>query len=346
MTRSKILSNVSEVILAANAMKVSFLHRSEIPSQHWNVFIEASPQRIVYAYTWYLDVVASDWGALVCQTHDQWQAVMPIPLKKKWRNTTVQQPLFCQLLGVFCVQNAPIEAEQALLTYLTQHFRYVSIYTGRFRTLPHAFPVAIEVTPCCTHFLDLRVDYQQLCEHYLPDRRRNLRLAEAEGWTWQESNDLQPLLQLFRQHHAAQIEGGVGEWAYQILAKLYQTLRQKEMLTLCYALKDGQFEAGAMFVISDGRIIYFFNAASDRGRKGNARTWLIDRMLQQYAGQDYVFDFESPMVNSIARFYESFGAKEEEYLRLRMNQLPFPLKQIQDFRAKKYPLFVKRKGTK
>jgi hypothetical protein len=293
-----------------------------------------------------LDAVTSDWGALVCEAHGQWQAVMPIPLKKKWGMKVVQQPLFCQLLGIFGAKNAPVEAEQAILSYLTQRFRYVSIYTGRFQTLQRDFPVLVERTECCTHLLNLSVDYQQLREQYTPDRRRNLRRAEAEGWTWQESGDIQPLMQLFRQNHAAQIEGGVGEEAYQVLAILYQTLYQRGLATLCYALKEGQIEAGAMFVVADGRIIYLFNAASARGRKGNARTWLIDKMLQKYAGQDFLFDFESPMVDSIAGFYKSFGAKEETYSRLRVNKLPFPLKQIQDFRAKKYPFFVKRKGIK
>jgi len=76
-----------------------------------------------------------------------------------------------------------------------------------------------------------------------------------------------------------------------------------------------------LLATSNGRAIYLFNAASETGRRGNARTVLLDQYIQAHAGQPIVFDFESPEKPSIAAFYRSFGAREESYFSLRWNRL-------------------------
>lgn len=316
-------------------MAVFFLQRHEISETQWNNFIAASPQRIVYAYTWYLDAVSPHWGALVLEDNGDWKGVMPLPIRKKWSMKVIQQPFYCQLLGVFTKKHLDFqEATYLFLQQLPDYFRYISVYTGRF-SQANSLPDRYEINHCTTHILPLHFPYNTLKQHYTPDRLLNLNRAERFKWDVLESHDLNPIIDLFRTHHASQIGGGVAETAYQLLRKIVNILFSKKAVKLVYALKDGQLEAGALFVIFDKRIIYLFNAASALGRKGNARTWLIDQIIQEYAESDFVFDFESPEVKSIADFYQSFGAQKEEYLSLHYNDLPFPFKQIQEKRRKK-----------
>jgi hypothetical protein len=313
---------------------IYFLKRHQIADLQWNQFIEASPQAILYAYSWYLDAVSPQWGALVVIERNEWQAVLPLPLRKKWGMQVIQQPFFCQFLGVFSNNKTDFQDfTPLLLQSLPTYFRYVSVYSGRF--FGGDFPDAYEVQQCKTHLLPLNFPYATLQKNYTADRRMNLRRAQKFQWQLQESNDLGPLIDLFRQNHAAQIEGGVSENAYDLLRKVHEVLQEKQAVRLRYAIYNGQIEAGAMFVVYQKRIIYLFNAASATGRQGNARTWLIDQIIQEYAETDFVFDFESPEVASIAGFYQSFGAKKEIYSTLHYNGLPFPLKQLQARRRKK-----------
>ena len=306
-------------------MAIRLLRRSEIADSQWNRFVSQSPQRIVYAYTWYLDVVSPNWAALVAEEAGNWTAVMPLPLRRKFGFEVIQQPLFCQLLGVFGSESVDF------LTQLPFFYRYASLYTGRFSAAV-SLPKCYQTARCQTHLLRLNRPYEAICAGYSRDRHANLKIAQKAGWQQEESEDLRPIIDLFRQNHSSQIEGGVSGNAYLLLADLVTALRKKNAVHLHYALKDGQIEAGALFVIYDQRIIYLFNAASELGRKKNARTWLIDNILHEYANQDFVFDFESPERPSIAAFYESFGAAPESYLQFRYNQLPFPLKQWQEWR--------------
>ncbi len=316
-------------------MPVLLLHRSQIDSGQWDDFMAASPQRILYAYSWYLDVVVPDWSALVWQENNRWQAVMPLPIRQKWGFQVIQQPFYCQLLGVFTNASADLPtADSLLLKALAASFRYVSIYSGRF-SKGVELPQAMKGRVAFTHILPLYPTYPALWQQYSQDRKNNLQLGRNFGWQTRQSLDMEPIIRLFRENHAAQIKGGVSGNAYALLRKVADRLHQQKALRLVYAFKDEKIEAGALFAIFDRRIIYLFNAASPTGRKGNARTLLIDTIIQEYAGTDFIFDFESPEKASIASFYRSFGAIEEEYQLLTYNNFPFPLKQLQEWRVER-----------
>ncbi len=320
--------------LALSKMAISFLQRHEISAAQWNHFIETSPQRIVYAYTWYLDVVSPQWGALVISQNGSWQAVMPLPIRRKWMTRVIQQPFFCQLLGIFTHPNHRTEEFTSLfLQQLPAYFGYISIYAGRLG-LNFISPKSYDIRTHFNYLLSLHTPYELIREGYSRDRRINLARAQKNEWQLEESLDIVPLLRLFKENHASNIEGGVAESAYELLKSLFAVLLEKNAARLLYATKNNQIEAGALFAISENRIIYLFNAASPLGRKGNARTWLIDYIIQQYANRPIVFDFESPEIPSIEAFYKSFGTYSEIYHSLRLNQLPFPLRQIQQYRLK------------
>ncbi|QJW92199.1 GNAT family N-acetyltransferase [Spirosoma taeanense] len=254
---------------------------------------------------------------------------MPVPLRRKgvagivyrW---VVHQPLFCQMLGVF--SRNPAVDPALFWQAIQQHFRYGSIFSVRQRPALSAGFDSVEART--THTLDLSVGYDALVQHYSRDRRLNLRRAERAGWTIVEDLNPEPLLTLFRQNHVDGIDGGVAEWAYGIFRNLVQELQKRRIATLRYALRDGQIEAGVLFVQEGGRIIYLFNAASESGRRGNARTLLLDQMIWQNAGRQVWFDFESPEKASIAEFYQSFGALAEPFWAIRWNRMNFMEKRL------------------
>ncbi|TAF93298.1 MAG: GNAT family N-acetyltransferase [Cytophagia bacterium] len=319
-------------------MRVRLLGRSAINDQAWNTFVGQSPQQIIYAYTWYLDVVSPRWVALIIEDENrQWIAAMPVPLRRKFGVWVVCQPLFCQLLGIYCRAGCDNSlTNSALLTTLPHFFCYASIYTGIFGKQT-AWPDFFQTQHCENYILPLQQPYQAIHEGYTADRRINLKRAQNFGWQSQESTDIEPLIGLFAQHHAPRIAGGVSEKSYQLLRRLFEVLAQKKMVQLRYALKDNQIEAGILLVLDTKRIIYLFNAASELGRQKNARTYLIDSTLQHYANEDLYFDFESPPIDSIAAFYHSFGSIAEPYTQFRYNQLPFWMQKLRAWRLSLLP---------
>lgn len=299
-----------------------FLSRSEIDTVAWDACVVASSQRIIYGYSWYLDAVTTGktwrWvGLVMVNEAGTYRAVMPVPLRRKFGTWVVHQPLFCQFLDVFSSDETldPTPFLQAVY----KRYRYGSVlgiraYPGPSLNFDH-------VRQRATHVLDLSAGYETIARHYTRDRQRNLRRAVDYGWCVTDSTDPEPLLTLFRDHHADHIDGGVGEWAYVSLRRLIQSLQERGLATLRYALDHGQIEAGALFVREGNRIVYLFNAASETGRRGNARTLLIDQIIRANAGQPILFDFESPPKESIVDFYRSFGASEAVFWEVRWSRL-------------------------
>ena len=251
-----------------------------------------------------------------------YRAVMPVPLRRKtvvgftyeW---VVHQPFFCQFLGVFSrealVDTTPFFRE------MLQYVRYGSLFCSISK--PNERGGFEVVQRQSTQLLNLSADYQTIYRGYTADRKVNLKRAEIANWTIEETTDVEPLLTLFRENHADTIAGGVADWAYEIFRDLMRELQKRGLATLYYAVRDGNTEAGALFVREGNRTIYLFNAASEAGRRGNARTLLIDKVIRENATQKVVLDFESPGKASIRDFYRSFGAVEEPFYSLRWNRL-------------------------
>lgn len=323
---------------------LNLLPRHQIDPDAWDACVVASTQRIVYGYSWYLDTVLPkpDWkwmGLVLIDETGHYRAVMPIPLRRKqvlslpyeW---VVHQPFFCQFLAVFS-PDLKLNSDPFFET-MQRSFRYGSMLAISQRPLGLAFDRVWQQT---THTLDLSVGYDVIYRNYTHDRQTNLRRAIRANWTIIDSDDPEPLLNLFCNYHAETIRGGVAKWAYAILRNLIEELNQRGLVLLRYAVRHERIEAGALFVQSDNRIIYLFNAASETGRRHNARTLLIDQVIQEYAGHSYagrryaekpvVFDFESPEKPSIQGFYRSFGAVEEPFWAVHWSRLTIAERLIQ-----------------
>lgn len=70
---------------------IYFLENEQIDKQKWDKAVKNSDFSIVYAMSWYLDVVASGWSALV---EDDYKTLMPLVSNSKMGIKYLYQPLF------------------------------------------------------------------------------------------------------------------------------------------------------------------------------------------------------------------------------------------------------------
>jgi hypothetical protein len=322
------------------------LNRQQINVALWDDCVATSNFPLHYGLSWYLDIVSSNWEGLILQENGKYLAVMPLPIRKKFGLKYIHQPLFCQLAGVWTqdenlvpifLETLPTHFSYIATFHIFNHFPWRVSSLAKEENNPHhesqstnqatkSRYLAARQSPfeggrgMNTHTIDLSPAYQTLNQNYTPDRQLNLKRAKKANWQIQESTDITPMIQLFKENTEHKIKGGVGDWAYIMLENLYKALNERGLATLWYAEKEGVIEAGALFTIYQNRIIYLFNTASPIGRKGNARTLMIDKMIEQYATQSFVFDFESPDNELITDFYKSFGAKEETFWQVSYNR--------------------------
>ncbi|WP_157505022.1 hypothetical protein [Dyadobacter beijingensis] len=323
------------------------LSREQIDAPSWDQFISQSRQCVIYAKSWYLDIVCERWEALVWPSASHISIAVPLPVRRKFGQRVLYQPLFCQYLGIFSKQGLSVEELQIISRAIADRYGYISCYAfnpdnAALLLANAAVLSAFECEISYTHWLDLRQEYAAVFNRYSRDRKHNLRRGEKAQWKVAAFNDFTPLIQLFKAHHAPGI-GRIHRDAYCVLERLGKCCLKNAAGMLLYAQVREHIHAGALIVQDGGRAIYLFNAADCIGRKGHARAGMLDSWFRENAGNAVVFDFESPAKQSIADYYKGFGAAPVPYYCIKRNALLFPFRQMQRLRqrlvlkTKQYP---------
>ena len=70
---------------------IRYLKNHQIDRDKWDGCIQTSVQKSVYGCSWYLDVICSNWDALV---EDDYVSVMPVTKNSKYLMNYIYPPFF------------------------------------------------------------------------------------------------------------------------------------------------------------------------------------------------------------------------------------------------------------
>lgn len=323
-----------------------YLGPADVDRRQWDALIAEAPNGLIYALSWYLDVVSPGWAALVKQEQGRYVAGLPLPVQTKFGFQHLKQPVFAQQLGLFYLATAaPTPADwRQIGQLLRRRFRVITKYsfnTANAELLgADLLGLAGHVSQINTHtfYLSLRPDYPQLLAGYRPNRRRQLNQARRGALLVGPSTDIELLVRLFAENTAGKIYGVLGEaYEYPMLRSLYATASQAGLASMWQArTPDGEVLAMLLLWRFKGQYTYLFNGSTAAGRQARAVSVLLDEVFRTHAGQDLCFDFEAPDVANLEQFYRSFGPVEKPFLTVSLNRLPWPLRQLQAARAALY----------
>jgi hypothetical protein len=299
-------------------MKIRLLNHQDIDREKWDHVINSSPDGLIYACSWYLDLAAPGWCALAT---DNYSYLMPLPVRKKWNLKYVYPPFFIQQLGIFGRQ-LPVEpmVVDSFLNELITHFRFVQLY---FHEQCPVIPY-----PYCrwdkriNYILPLNQSYDTIRRQYSPQLKRNLKKAEKSGAVIQSLTEVEPVIRLFRRSQAGR-RAAYRPADYRIFAALVQAGDRQGMVHMTGAYDvGGNLQAAAVFFHHRQRIIFIFSGATPYGRKHSYLALLLDDVIRRYSCRSVIFDFEGSMDTGLAQFYKSFGSQATSYHLLTMNRLP------------------------
>jgi hypothetical protein len=320
-------------------MELRLLTRDQIDVERWDILIKEAQFSIFYAYHWYLDVVCKEWQIIVLQEGVHYKIGMPLPIKRKWGMVSIEQPLFCPYLGLFSRTDILPVQVQCFLKFLNQSFSYISSYSFKWQESKLLLPaLAVYKTILfqlhTTYTLPLNRHYEAIYADYFKDKKANVRKSKAYAFQIRDSIDINPLIALFRENHAGNVDGGVADSAYNLLREVFKVLQNRSKVELKYGWVEDQIVSGVLIVEEGLYACYLFNASQKSGRIYHVRASMLDDYFNRKAASNLLFDFESPRKISIANYYKSFGAHPQFFLEISKNVLPFPLRQIQNLRKR------------
>ena len=294
---------------------IKHLTYEEIDKQRWDECISNSVNGIIYAYSWYLDIVCPSWEALV---ENDYERVFPLTARKKTGINYLYQPCFSQQLGLFSRTILSEEIIDDFIKAIPAKYKFIEINFNIFNKIN---PEKHNITPNLTHELDLISSYETTYHHYSENTKRNIKLANNSYLTLSTLSNAEEIINLFRQNKGKEIKT-LNEKDYTILKRLVNSCFHKRIAhILAVKNKNEQLCAGAIFIESNRKVIFLFSATNDEAKTNGAMSFLIDNFIKENSQRNLTLDFEGSNNPNLARFYKSFGAKECVYYHYKKNDL-------------------------
>lgn len=305
---------------------IQHIARRDLDTDRWDRTVAADPSALPYAFSWYLDAVCGPhWSGLVA---GDYAALMPLPWNRKLLGYyQLYRPVLCQQLGVYGPALSP-DLTGAFLQAIPARYRYIHYPFKWNGVQTPSLPADWQLRRRQNLILDLSAGYEALWAGYSKSLRKRLRKAKPDHRV-ERSQDTGALLSYYRRELGAKAALKPGQ--YRRLERLFGVLLERDWADI-YRL-DAPTEgpgtrAMGLFVKTPGRIINVFGASDAEGRDLYSMHVLLDHLIERYAGQDRIFDFEGSDIPGVAVFFRSFGAEEEPYLEIGGNRLPTLLSRL------------------
>jgi len=305
-----------------HTMDIRYIKHEDINRKKWDSCVHYATNASPYAYTWYLNNVCEEWDGII---EGDYESVFPLV----WNNRLAGykrlfQPQFCQQLGLFSTRILSQPRMAAFLEAIPHKFRYIDIYLNERNFVPSQTDFEVFQRP--NYQLSLADDYDNIRKNYSTNLKRNLKKAAQHQLTFTTSITPETLVTLFRTHQGKHI-ANMTDASYHTLHRIiYNALHRGQGFITGIQDENGELCAAAFFLTGHGKIINLLPSSSPKGKKISAMHILLDVLIRNNAGRPVVLDFEGSAISSIARFYQSFGAKNVPYSRIKRNNLPFWLK--------------------
>lgn len=294
---------------------LQYLHRNQIDTAKWDQCIARAANGLLYAHSFYLDHMASNWDALVL---GDYEAVMPLTWRKKWGIKYLYKPAFVQQLGIFSNAALTVDIVNSFLNVLPGYFRFAEML------LNYAHPDD-SLRQHSNFILPLHASYEQLQKNYKHDLVKNLKRTARFPLAYAEAKDYKRPLLAFTELCENRLPH-ITNADYRNWEKVFSFLDKQNRVVVRTVLENGQVLSSALLMRDKERLYLMASVTGEKGRSKGANHFLIDRLIAEFAASDLILDFEGSDVAGIAHFYKNFGSIDQPYFFYRYNKLPWPFR--------------------
>ena len=301
---------------------IVFREYKDIDKRKWDACIDRSPDACIFVYSFYLDAVCESWSALVL---NDYEAVFPLVSKSKLRIHYIYQPFFTRYFGAFAKSKATEKQTEAFLNAIPGKYSYIEfcIHEGN-KPQSNAFKASERKY----QLLGLSASYETLFKGYSDNAKRNIKKSIKAGFRIERGIEPEAIVNLFKRTKGGELDTFKAKDFKTLLILMHTLLKEKKAETLAVYTPENELCAAAFFMKNKNRFVYLKSGVSDLGKNNGAMHFLFDFFIKKYSGTDKLLDFGGSSVESVARFYKNFGAKDCVYLQLKKNKLPRLVKWI------------------
>ena len=283
-------------------MEINYIKRQDLDVEKYDSCIENAIQSRIYAFSWYLDIVADNWDVLV---YKDYEAVMPVPWKRKFFIKYITQPYYCQQLGVFSVYKLSEEIECFFIKNIPKFFFKVNLNfnaSNLFRSENNRV----------NYILNLNRSYEELFKNFSKRRKRSIKTS-IKNQLYIDHVSINELIKIKEEYYPNI------KFPKHIVAEISDFILKNREGFIHGVFKDETLLVGSLFLKTENRIVYLFSAYNKDLRKLQASSFSINTVIEEYQNLNILLDFEGSNIQSIASFFKSFGPEKENYYTLSYN---------------------------
>lgn len=292
-------------------MEIRYLKYDEISKLKWDRCISQSFNGIVYAYSWYLDIVSYQWDALVM---GDYEAVMPITHKTTYGITNIKQPQYAIQLGVFTSKILDMELVDAFLDKLPGGIRKVKVNLNTFNKASNS---KFKFKNGSVYELDLIEPYKKLYLKFSDQAKEAIKNSKVSKVSIMKSLNLKEFLLLKK----GSSENPLTFDQLNTLRRIIPFCTNHNIGNTYGAYNDkNELVAGTFFMKSHQKAICLVAACSKEGIQINADYALFNYYLKENCGKNITLDFGNPTINEIEKLSKDFGAQAVSFLKLKKHK--------------------------
>jgi hypothetical protein len=300
------------------AFNIQYLPYAQIDKTKWDKCITEADNGLIYSYSFYLDHMTKHWDGLVA---NDYQTIMPLTWNEKYGIHYLYQPAFTASLGIFG-RNLTEPIIEEFVEAIPKKFKLVEISLNHGNLISSPPPFLIWRA---NYILPLNKSYDQLYSGYRENHQRNIQKSLQAGNLVRKNIPAEEIIQLNKEQFRNINE--IAEGDYEKFKKLYQLLStQNKAITYGVTNDKDKLLSSCVFFFSHKRAYYILAGNHPDGRNTGASHALLDAFIKDHAGSDLVLDFEGSDIETLALFYNGFGAIKELYPAIRLNRLPWYLR--------------------
>lgn len=295
------------------ASSLSLLASNQIDKSKWDKCIAQSSSSAIYACSLYLDAMADNWQGLIV---NDYEAVMPLPWRRKMGIRYLYTPAFVQQSGFFGT------CKTAIIHTIISRIQEFACYGDYMLSKENGLPSLPNLKHCTNLTLDLSVGYDSIYHNYTKALIRNLKKTATESFIYGADENVEKNIRLYQSKYAERTPH-VKEKDYQHFIQLCLLLTKREQCLIRNVTNNrGTILAVGLLLKDAHRLYNVINVTTDEGRKKGANHYLMDHIIHEFAGNQLYFDFEGSDLPGVKRFYETFGAVNQPYYHWHFNNLP------------------------
>jgi len=299
---------------------IVYLKNHEIDREQWDNCIKASATSKPYAFSWYLDIVAPGWEALV---DDEYDSVFPLPGFSRFGIQYITTPIFLQQLGAFSPDNPVENVIYEFIDYMPEFYKFVDLCVGQKVNYK-----GYKIFNRANYELDLSKPYEKIRESFSVHCRRNIESAVRKNPELVSDITPDEIIDLFMRNK--------GKEVYGIKMRDYQRL--KNLMNFCLKNKRGRIIGvraarrrlifGIFLIEVPGSKTLLFVVNTEESRSKRLGYFAVNELIRNHSSSKTVLDFAGSSIPSIASFMESFGSVNKTYYRIYRNKLPWPIRML------------------